>query len=1003
MSQLIFKIDGMDCAQEVALLKGALSPLLKGKEELITFDLINEKMTLETTDGVPTEADVLSAIATTGMKGIPWSTYVTQPKEATTFWQQHGHGVMASISGVSLLAGLITHSATESVGDAFTEDNFPTPSVVLYAVAMAAGWWFILPKAFRSALKLRPDMNVLMTIAAIGAIAIQEWFEGAAVVSLFSASLLLESWNVARARKAIRSLMEGTPLTARVAEEIVSSSVEDQKYLRHAVSPDGDCGYTAFGITREDALQQLIDALDVVKPILQPAIKESLLTEAFYHYLLSNQVIEESVSHEEITAHLDQYADNTAIVRSFLHFDIQDKQVDAGWAHPLILQALAHVQNKEIRMWQLNEASILTPHRGTDYDYALHTPATADAKIDLLFVGGNHFELLEPFSAPGLPEQPTSSSDSPSSAYNITEKPVEEVPVGALIIVRPGEKIPMDSTLVSGWTDVNQAPITGESMPVRKEAGDKLFAGTINGDNAIQCRVTKLASDSTLARIIHMVEDAQSRRAKSEQLIETFSRYYTPLMLLLAVVLATIVPAIVGDWIDWLEKALIILVISCPCALVISTPFSIVAALNTAARAGVLIKGGMYLEAPAYLKAIAFDKTGTLTSGEPVVQSIISPEEHSENELLQLALALEEHSDHPLARAIRREAEAKGIVMAHTVKDFQVIKGKGAQGTIDGKLYWIGSHRFLQEKVGHAGSSVLAEGTQALEASGHSVVAIGHDQHICGVIGIADSVRPESQEAMRALNRVGIRNLFMLTGDNHGTAKVIAEIAGIKNYLAELLPEDKVAQIEALVRQHKQVAMVGDGINDAPAMATASLAIAMGAAGSDVAIETADIALMSDDLGKLAWLIRHSRNTLTIIKENIVFSISVKALFIALAFADKASLWMAILADIGATFLVVANALRLLNNKELTPTAANDDSLPLEAVISSGQPLQVVGGNSRFFSVQREETCVKRTCNGGCSTKGKSGFQGGESALKDDHESTGFQTALGLGGKMSLV
>lgn len=797
MSKLIFKVAGMDCAQEVALLKGALNPLLQGRENLITFDLINEKMTLETMEGVPTEADVLKAVMTTGMKAIPWNIHITQAQEKTTFWQQHGHASMTSISAISLFAGLVVHSANESVKDAFTEENFPTASVALYATAMAAGWWFILPKAFRSALKLRPDMNVLMTIAAIGAIAIEEWFEGAAVVCLFSASLLLESWNINRARKAIRSLMEGTPLTARVAEEIVSSSVDDQTYVRHAVSGDGDCGYTAFGVTRENALQQLIEAIEGVKHILQPAIMECLLTETFYSYLLANQVIEDSVTHEQIKEHLEQYAADTNITRSFLHYDIQDKQVDAGWTHPLILQALAHIQNKEIRMWQLSEQSILIPHRGAEYDYSVYTPSVIENEIDLLFVGGNHFELLEPFANPTLLEQsaPTSSS---SLRYNIIEKPVEEVPIGALVIVRPGEKIPMDATLVSEWTDVNQAPITGESMPVRKEVGDELFAGTINGDNAIQCRITKLASDSTLARIIHMVEDAQSRRANSEQLIEKFSRYYTPLMLLLAVTLATVVPAIAGDWEEWLYKALTILVISCPCSLVISTPFSIVAALNTAARAGVLIKGGVYLEAPAHLKAIALDKTGTLTSGEPVVQSVVSEEEYSEDELLKLALTLEENSDHPLARAIRRQAEAKGLVVNQEVKDFQVVKGKGAQGTIDGKLFWIGSHRFLQEKVGHVGSATLAERSRELEASGHSVVAIGHDQHICGVIGIADSVRPESQEAMQALRRAGISNIYMLTGDNNGTAKVIAEMAGIEHYLAELLPEDKVTQIERI-------------------------------------------------------------------------------------------------------------------------------------------------------------------------------------------------------------
>lgn len=497
----------------------------------------------------------------------------------------------------------------------------------------------------------------------------------------------------------------------------------------------------------------------------------------------------------------------------------------------------------------------------------------------------------------------------------VAEQLVENVSIGTTITVRPGEKIPMDSVLISDTASVNQAPITGESMPIQKEVGDLLFAGTINEDSVIRCRVAKAASDSTLASIIRKIEEAQSLRAKSDQWIEKFSRYYVPAMMSASLMVGIIPPlATDSSWYPWVYKGLELLVISCPCSLVISTPVSIIAGLTAAARAGILIKGGAYLEAAAHIEAFAMDKTGTLTTGSPMVKNIIPLNGYDAGRLLKVASALETHSDHPLARAIQRKAKEDGIIN-QPAESFQVFKGKGGEGYIDGELFWVGSHRFLHEKVGDNETTAVHKKIQELEAAGHSIVAIGTGQTTCGLISIADTIRPESRHAIQVLKRANVKRIVMLTGDNEGAANTIATSIGIDEYHAELLPEDKVHQVEVLMKKYKQVAMVGDGINDAPAMAASSLGIAMGAAGSDAAIETADIALMSDDLEKLAWLIQHSRHTLNIIKQNVTFSLAVKAAFVGLTFANKSTLWMAMLSDMGASLIVVSNGLRLLNNK----------------------------------------------------------------------------------------
>ena len=443
-----------------------------------------------------------------------------------------------------------------------------------------------------------------------------------------------------------------------------------------------------------------------------------------------------------------------------------------------------------------------------------------------------------------------------------------------------------------------------------------MFAGTINGDGALEAESTAAVQDTMLAHIIRLVEEAQSRRAQSEQWVERFARIYTPVVLLLAVVALLLPPLVLGTpWLVATYNALVLLVIACPCALVISTPVSIVAGLTAAAKRGVLIKGGVFLEVPATLSAIAFDKTGTLTIGQPSVVEVVPLSGHDERELLERVSAMEARSDHPLARAIVTYTESKAI-RAVPAENLQVIQGKGATAVIEGRPFWIGSHKYLEERDQE--TPEIHNKLEELSAGGKSVVVVGHEHHVCGFLSLADAVRPQAKETLDELRLLGIQHLVLLTGDNRPTAQSIAEQVGIEEVHAELLPQDKVVQVQRLVEHYGKVAMVGDGINDAPALAQASLGIAMGAAGSDAAIETADIALLSDDLTQVPWLIRHSRNTVAIIRQNITFSLVVKALFVILTFAGWSSLWGAIAADMGASLLVVFNGLRLLHSHDET-------------------------------------------------------------------------------------
>lgn len=494
------------------------------------------------------------------------------------------------------------------------------------------------------------------------------------------------------------------------------------------------------------------------------------------------------------------------------------------------------------------------------------------------------------------------------------------VATGTTVIVKPGEKFPLDGRITKGRTTVNQAPITGESVPVVKDVGSEVFAGTVNEDGAVEVQTVKPYADSTLSQIVKMVGEAHARRAPSEQWVEHFARLYTPIVLVCAVGVGVLPPLFGLPWTEWVYQALVLLVIACPCALVISTPVSIVAGLAAAARNGVLVKGGLFLEKPARIRAIAMDKTGTLTEGRPRVVKVVPRAGHDERELLTIAAAIESHSTHPLARAVVEYATEQGI-RATPASEFQAIPGKGAHARLGDIDYWIGSHRYLEERGQE--TSDVHEQLQQLAQGGASVVVVGKAAHVCGYVALADRLRPGVREALQSLRDAGILKVFMLTGDNQGTADVIGREAGVDEIQAELLPEEKVRAIEAIALRYGPTAMAGDGVNDAPALARSDLGIAMGAIGTDAALETADVALMGDDLSKLPWLVRHSHRVLRVIRQNIAASLAVKALFVGLSLSGHASLWGAIAADTGVSLLVVLNALRLLRPRAMSATPAS--------------------------------------------------------------------------------
>ena len=694
-AESVFRVDGMDCHEEVAILERRLKHL-QGLEDL-SADLIGQRLLVKYDAARLSTSAIVAAVAGTGMRA----------------WLEHEQPRFVGMSRARL-ALLVSCGSALAAGLVFAFGGAQTAvSMSLYGIAVLTGGIPLLRRAFVAVRARAIDINVLMSVAVVGALAIGEWSEGATVVFLFALAQYLESRSMERARHAIRALMDLTPAEALVLRD--------------------------------------------------------------------------------------------------------------GKALPV---------------------------------------------------------------------------------------PVDQVAPGDRLRIRPGEKVPLDGEVVAGESEVNQAPITGESLPVEKHAGDEVFAGTINGHGGLDVKVTRLRRDTVLARIIHLVESAQSQRAPSQAFVDRFARYYTPLVIALAVGIAAIPPVFAAEpFAGWLYRALVLLVIACPCALVISTPVSIVSALAAAARQGVLVKGGAYLERLAKVGSIAFDKTGTLTTGHPTVEGLETLPGCTGERLLSIAASLEAGSEHPVARAIVHHASQLHVPTV-AVDRFRALPGLGAEGTIDGAPALAGNARLFRQ---HDLLCDRAAGISArAEAAGQSAIFVALDGVTCGAIIVGDWHRPSARDVVDLLRGQGLDPVVVLTGDNEGAARAVGAAVGVTDVRAQLLPEDKVAAIAELRRTHGPVAMVGDGVNDAPALAASDVGIAMGAVGSDAALETADVALMGDDLSKIPYAIRLGRSTLRTVKANIALSLAVKAVFLALAVTGHATLWMAIVADTGASLLVIANGLRLL-------------------------------------------------------------------------------------------
>ncbi|MFP3276889.1 MAG: heavy metal translocating P-type ATPase, partial [Paraburkholderia sp.] len=486
---------------------------------------------------------------------------------------------------------------------------------------------------------------------------------------------------------------------------------------------------------------------------------------------------------------------------------------------------------------------------------------------------------------------------------------IKSVTPGNIVRVKPGERIGLDGEIVSGRSSVNQAPITGESLPVDKTEGDAVFAGTINQAGSFDYRVTAAASNTTLARIIHAVEEAQGSKAPTQRFVDQFARVYTPIVFAVALAVAVVPPLLFGGvWHDWVYKALVMLVIACPCALVISTPVTIVSGLAAAARQGILIKGGAYLEQGRKLKWLALDKTGTITHGKPVQTDFELRADLDLARCRSLAASLAGRSDHPVSQAVANAAKADGIATSK-VESFEAILGRGVSGTIDGVSYLLGNHRLVHE-LGRC-SAALEARLDALERQGKTVVMLMDAERVLALFAVADTVKDSSRAAIADLHKLGVQTA-MLTGDNPHTAEAIAQQVGIDQARGDQLPEDKLKAVEGLAANGATVGMVGDGINDAPALARADIGFAMGAMGTDTAIETADVALMDDDLRKIPLFIRLSQATHSVLVQNIALALGVKAVFLALTLMGYGTMWMAVFADAGASLLVVGNGLRLL-------------------------------------------------------------------------------------------
>lgn len=488
--------------------------------------------------------------------------------------------------------------------------------------------------------------------------------------------------------------------------------------------------------------------------------------------------------------------------------------------------------------------------------------------------------------------------------------PVEDVRIGSIVIVRPGDRFPVDGQVILGESSVNQAAITGESIPVHIGVGSQVFAGTVNEHGYVEVRVTKEADETALTRIVHLVEEAQAGRAPAQRFVDRFAAVYTPVIVLLALATALLPPLFFdGLWWTWTYRALALLVVACPCALVVSTPVTLLSAIGAGARQGVLIKGGAYLEAMAKVKAIAFDKTGTLTQGSPEVSDVVTAPGIDETAMLTVVASIEQRSGHPLASAILQHAKGKGVE-PHDVDDFSSHLGLGVSAAVRGVGHYVGNRRFLHNTG--VDTSGLDETWSALEQQGKTVVGVADERGLLGLLGVSDVIRTETPEVTEELRQLGIEHLVMLTGDNERTARGIAGQAGLTAFEAEMLPDQKALAVQTLVTQFGSVAMIGDGVNDAPALAASTVGVAMGGIGSDTALETADIVLMSDNLSLIPFAVRLSRKAIRIVQQNITFSLALKAVSVALVFFGWLTLWMAIVGDMGATLLVTLNGARLL-------------------------------------------------------------------------------------------
>ncbi|HXG23086.1 MAG TPA: cation-translocating P-type ATPase, partial [Chthonomonadales bacterium] len=517
--------------------------------------------------------------------------------------------------------------------------------------------------------------------------------------------------------------------------------------------------------------------------------------------------------------------------------------------------------------------------------------------------------------------------------------PVEQVRLGDIVRVKPGERIPVDGEIISGNSAINEAPITGESVPVDKGPGDPVFAGTLNGQGAIEFRVTHVYRDTALARIIHRVEEAQAQRAPAQQMIDRFARHYTPVVVGLAIVVALVPPLAsyvyhtlyhtampAGIWTTWFLRGLSLLIIACPCALVISTPVAIVTAIGSASRNGVLIKGGVYLEEAGSLRAMLYDKTGTLTEGRFRVDDVVPIDSLSCSEILDIATALEVHSEHPLAEAFLKAVRNGRERQLPEVRDFRAVPGQGVIGVLNGETYFLGNPNLLES------SGIPLEPARAMlqlaEARGKTAVLLATKDRPIGIVLLSDVPRKDAAEAIAELEKLGVEFQAMLTGDNVHVAQDVANVAGLKEFKASLLPDQKQALVREYQWRYGKVGMVGDGINDAPALAAANVGIVMGAMGSDTAMETADIALMGDELSRLPYLIRLSRRTMAVIRQNIAFSLVTKAVLLVSAVFIGLPLWLAVLGDVGVSLLVTLNAMRLMDGRWAAATSPSTAPVP---------------------------------------------------------------------------